>query len=91
MVSSGSYKGKKKERVGESLLYRIGLSWCIFSRKPFWENAGCLVCSPDRAGEDGGDAQGELPPGGPGQPYVVGAGIYDEKAKIEDLDRLAGG
>jgi cytochrome c len=27
----------------------------------------------------------------PGTPYVVGAGVYDEKAKIEDLDRLAGG
>jgi cytochrome c len=27
----------------------------------------------------------------PGTPYVVGAGIYDEKAKVEDLDRLAGG
>ena len=26
-----------------------------------------------------------------GTPYVVGAGIYDEKAKIEELDRLAGG
>ena len=26
-----------------------------------------------------------------GTPYVVGAGLYDEKAKIEDLDRLAGG
>ena len=26
-----------------------------------------------------------------GTPYVVGAGIYDEKAKVEDLDRLAGG
>jgi cytochrome c len=25
-----------------------------------------------------------------GTPYVVGAGLYDEKAKIEDLDRLAG-
>jgi cytochrome c len=23
--------------------------------------------------------------------YVVGAGVYDEKAKVEDLDRLAGG
>jgi cytochrome c len=26
-----------------------------------------------------------------GTPYVVGAGIYDDKAKVEDLDRLAGG
>jgi cytochrome c len=26
-----------------------------------------------------------------GTPYVVGAGLYDEKAKLEDLDRLAGG
>jgi cytochrome c len=26
-----------------------------------------------------------------GTPYVVGAGLYDEKAKVEDLDRLAGG
>jgi cytochrome c len=26
-----------------------------------------------------------------GTPYVVGAGLYDEKAKIEDWDRLAGG
>ena len=26
-----------------------------------------------------------------GTPYVVGAGLYDEKAKIADLDRLAGG
>jgi cytochrome c len=26
-----------------------------------------------------------------GTPYVVGAGLYDEKAKIDDLDRLAGG
>jgi cytochrome c len=26
-----------------------------------------------------------------GTPYVVGAGIYDEKAKIEDLERLTGG
>jgi cytochrome c len=26
-----------------------------------------------------------------GTPYVVGAGLYDEKAKIENLDRLAGG
>jgi len=26
-----------------------------------------------------------------GTPYVVGAGLYDEKVKIEDLDRLAGG
>jgi cytochrome c len=26
-----------------------------------------------------------------GTPYVVGAGIYDEQAKVEDLDRLAGG
>jgi cytochrome c len=26
-----------------------------------------------------------------GTPYVVGAGLYDEKAKIEELDRLAGG
>jgi cytochrome c len=25
-----------------------------------------------------------------GTPYVVGAGLYDEKAMIEDLDRLAG-
>jgi cytochrome c len=27
----------------------------------------------------------------PGTPYVVGAGIYDEKAKVEDLARLTGG
>ena len=26
-----------------------------------------------------------------GTPYVVGAGIYDEKAKVEDLERLTGG
>jgi signal transduction histidine kinase len=26
-----------------------------------------------------------------GTPYVVGAGIYDEKAKVEDLDKLSGG
>jgi cytochrome c len=26
-----------------------------------------------------------------GTPYVVGAGLYDEKANIDDLDRLAGG
>ncbi len=26
-----------------------------------------------------------------GTPYVAGAGLYDEKAKVEDLDRLAGG
>jgi cytochrome c len=26
-----------------------------------------------------------------GTPYVVGAGLYDDKAKIEDLDRLGGG
>ena len=26
-----------------------------------------------------------------GTPYVVGAGIYDATAKVEDLDRLAGG
>ena len=26
----------------------------------------------------------------PGTPYVVGAGIYDPAAKIEDLDKLAG-
>jgi len=26
-----------------------------------------------------------------GTPYVVGAGLYDEKAKVEDLDRLSGG
>jgi cytochrome c len=26
-----------------------------------------------------------------GTPYVVGAGLYDEKTKVEDLDRLAGG
>jgi hypothetical protein len=26
-----------------------------------------------------------------GTSYVVGAGLYDENAKIEDLDRLAGG
>ena len=26
-----------------------------------------------------------------GTPYVVGAGIYDEQAKVEDLDRLADG
>ena len=26
-----------------------------------------------------------------GTPYVVGAGIYDATAKIEDLDRLSGG
>jgi cytochrome c len=26
-----------------------------------------------------------------GTPYVVGAGVYDDEAKIEDLDRLAGG
>jgi cytochrome c len=26
-----------------------------------------------------------------GTPYVVGAGLYDEKAKVDDLDRLAGG
>jgi cytochrome c len=25
-----------------------------------------------------------------GTPYVVGAGIYDEKAKVKDLDKLAG-
>ena len=25
-----------------------------------------------------------------GTPYVVGAGIYDEKAKVEDLDKLSG-
>jgi cytochrome c len=26
-----------------------------------------------------------------GTPYIVGAGLYDEKAQIEDLDRLTGG
>ena len=26
-----------------------------------------------------------------GTPYVVGAGIYDENAKVEDLDKLTGG
>jgi cytochrome c len=27
----------------------------------------------------------------PGTPYVVGAGIYDATAKVEDLDKLSGG
>jgi len=26
-----------------------------------------------------------------GTPYVVGAGIYDPTAKLEDLDKLSGG
>ena len=29
--------------------------------------------------------------GAQGTPYVVGAGLYDEKAQVEDLDKLAGG
>ena len=27
----------------------------------------------------------------PGTPYVVGAGVYDPTATVEDLDRLSGG
>jgi cytochrome c len=29
--------------------------------------------------------------GAQGTPYVVGAGLHDEKAQVEDLDKLAGG
>ena len=62
--------------------------WCAAGRQP---HGGWVEYNFPKPGETGPSRKVSYLMAVQGTPYVVGAGLYDESAKVEDLDKLAGG
>jgi signal transduction histidine kinase len=67
---------------------QIAADFCTAGRQPY---GGWVEYNFPKPGETEAMRKVSYVLAAQGTPYVVGAGIYDEKAKIEELDRLAGG
>jgi cytochrome c len=67
---------------------RLAADFCAAGRKP---RGGWVAYEFPRPGGARPERKVTYLLAAPGTPYVVGAGIYDPTAKLEDLDRLSGG
>jgi cytochrome c len=67
---------------------QIAADFCVAGRRP---HGGWVEYNFPKPGETQAARKVSYLLAAKGTPYVVGAGLYDEKAKVEDLDRLAGG
>ena len=67
---------------------QIAADFCTAGRQP---HGGWVEYNFPRPGETQATRKVSYLLAAQGTPYVAGAGLYDEKAKIADLDRLAGG
>jgi cytochrome c len=67
---------------------QLAADFCTTGRKP---HGGWMEYNFPKPGETQATRKVSYLLAAEGTPYVVGAGLYDEKAQVEDLDRLAGG
>jgi cytochrome c len=67
---------------------QIAVDFCAAGRQP---HGGWVEYNFPKPGERQATRKVSYLLAAQGTPYLVGAGLYEEKAKIEDLDRLAGG
>ena len=67
---------------------QIAADFCMAGRQP---HGGWVEYNFPKPGETQATRKVSYLTAAEGTPYVVGAGIYDATAKIEDLNRLAGG
>jgi len=67
---------------------QIAADFCTAGRQP---HGGWVEYNYPKPGETQATRKVSYLTAAEGTPYVVGAGIYDATAKIEDLNRLAGG
>jgi cytochrome c len=67
---------------------RLGADFCAAGRKP---RGGWVEYDFPKPGGTQPERKVTYLLAAPGTPYVVGAGVYDPTAKLEDLDRLSGG
>jgi cytochrome c len=67
---------------------QIAADFCAAGRQP---NGGWVEYNFPKPGEKQATRKVSYVLGAQGTPYVVGAGLYDEKAQVEDLNKLAGG
>ena len=65
---------------------QIAAAFCTEGRKP---HGGWVEYDFPKAGATKPERKVSYLLAAPGTPYVVGAGVYDPTAKVEDLDRLA--
>jgi cytochrome c len=66
---------------------QIGADFCAAGRKP---HGGWVEYNFPKAGSTKPERKVSYLLAAPGTAYVVGAGVYDATAKIEDLDKLSG-
>jgi signal transduction histidine kinase len=85
------FKGKPAAEIltfGPKSGEQIAADFCTVGRQP---HGGWVEYNFPKPGQKEATRKVSYLLDAPGTHYVVGAGVYDEKAKIEDLDRLAGG
>jgi predicted small secreted protein len=66
---------------------QMAADWCAAGRRP---QGGWVEYEFPKPGETRPSRKVSYLLAAEGTPYVVGAGLYDESAKVEDLDKLAG-
>jgi cytochrome c len=84
-------KGKPTAQIvtfGPKSGEQIAAAFCTAGPKP---HGGWVDYNFPKPGETQATRKVSYVLGAQGTPYVVGAGLYDEKAQVEDLDKLAGG
>ena len=84
-------KGKKIAQVvtfGPRPGEQIGADFCAAGRQP---HGGWVEYNFPKAGGTRPERKVSYLLAAQGTPYVAGAGVYDATAKVEDLDKLAGG
>jgi methyl-accepting chemotaxis protein len=67
---------------------QIAADFCAAGRKP---RGGWVAYDFPKPGGTRPERKASYFLAAPGTPYVVGAGVYDPTAKVEDLDKLSGG
>jgi hypothetical protein len=67
---------------------QMAADWCTAGRQP---HGGWVEYNLPEPGQTQATRKVSYLLAAHGTPYVIGAGLHDEKAKVEDLDRLAGG
>jgi hypothetical protein len=84
----------KGKSVAQTAIYgpksgeQLAADFCTAARQP---HGGWLEYNFPKPGETQAVRKVSYMLAVPGTPYVIGAGIYDENAKVEDLDKLTGG
>jgi cytochrome c len=86
--------GNKGKPVAQTAIYgpksgeQLAAEFCAAARQP---HGGWLEYNFPKPGETQAVRKVSYMLAVQGTPYVVGAGLYDENAKVEDLDKLTGG